>query len=137
MIKHFFQKLQWSLSRVSVAFYSAIEAVLYEKPSMPPLLLQQHSVSVIPNNQLNSSIKFTIEFKTSPELFSIVNLSLIHLLRIHSFHSIETTKAPSTEQKDRILHTTKTTSEPVIAVKGDYGQGTTRGGTVSESEKKI
>ena len=49
------------------------------------------------------------------------------------------------ENKDRILHTTKTTNEPVITVKGDYGQGTpadqhlytTRGVTALDSEKKM
>ncbi|CAF1034423.1 unnamed protein product [Adineta steineri] len=30
----------------------------------------------------------------------------------------------STENKDRILHTTKIENEPVVTVKGDYGQGT-------------
>jgi hypothetical protein len=46
------------------------------------------------------------------------------------------------ENKDRILHTTKTINEPIVTVKGDYGQGTpadqhlytTRG---VDSEKKI
>jgi hypothetical protein len=49
------------------------------------------------------------------------------------------------ENKDRILHTTKTTNEPIITVKGDYGQGTpadqhlytTRGVTALDSEKKM
>jgi hypothetical protein len=49
------------------------------------------------------------------------------------------------ENKDRILHTTKTINEPIVTVKGDYGQGTpadqhlytTRGVTTLDSEKKI
>jgi len=62
------------------------------------------------------------------------------------FFPIETTNQPSIiETKDRILHTTKTANEPVVTVKGDYGQGTpadqhlytTRGVTSLDSEKKI
>lgn len=80
------------------------------------------------------------------EIFSIVNLLAILFLLIHSSSLIETkNQATPIEHKDRILHTTKIANEPVIAVKGDYGQGTpadqhlytTRGATVSESEKKI
>jgi hypothetical protein len=48
------------------------------------------------------------------------------------------------ESKDRILHTTKTANEPIVTVKGDYGQGTptdqhlytTRGVASLDSEKK-
>ncbi len=62
------------------------------------------------------------------------------------FFPIETTNQPSIiESKDRILHTTKTANEPIVTVKGDYGQGTpadqhlytTRGVPSLDSEKKI
>ncbi len=61
---------------------------------------------------------------------------------------LETTSNQSTiENKDRILHTIKTKNEPIITIKGDYGQGTpadqhlytTRGvvnSTLLDSEKK-
>ena len=105
---------------------------------------------VIPNNPLNYSIKFAFEFKTNQEIFSIVNLFLsfsffFEFIFSYPIETLPTKQTTSLERKDRILHTTKTINEPVIAVKGDYGQGTpadqhlytTRGGTVSESEKKI
>jgi hypothetical protein len=46
------------------------------------------------------------------------------------FYFLETTSNQSTierkiiENKDRILHTAKTGNEPIVTVKGDYGQGT-------------
>jgi len=46
------------------------------------------------------------------------------------FYFLETTPNQSTierkiiENKDRILHTAKTGNEPILTVKGDYGQGT-------------
>ncbi len=69
-------------------------------------------------------------------------LNTIHFF----FFPIETTNQPSIiESKDRILHTTKTANQPIVTVKGDYGQGTpadqhlytTRGVTSLDSEKKI
>lgn len=71
------------------------------------------------------------------------------LLSFILFYSLETSleKKPI-EIKDRILHTAKTTNEPPVVVKGDYGQGTpadqhlytTRGSvnpTLVNSEKKL
>lgn len=48
------------------------------------------------------------------------------------------------ENKDRILHTTKTKDQPITTVKGDYGQGTpadqqfytTRGTSSTDAQKK-
>jgi len=64
------------------------------------------------------------------------------------FDKTTTSNQPIIENKDRILHTTKTKNEPIITVKGDYGQGTpadqhlytTRGvvnPTLVNTEKKL
>jgi hypothetical protein len=75
----------------------------------------------------------------------IVNF-VSHFIKYNSFFfTIETTHQPLiVESKDRILHTTKTANEPIVTVKGDYGQGTptdqhlytTRGVASLDSEKK-
>ena len=85
------------------------------------------------------------------KISSIVNFSSLSLPSSIIFISLETTsETKSIESKDRILHTAKTAlNEPVVVVKGDYGQGTpadqhlytTRGGSVNptlvNSEKKL
>ncbi len=79
-------------------------------------------------------------------IFLIVNLFLILWNSIRFFSVLETTNQPAIiESKDRILHTTKTVNEPIVTVKGDYGQGTpadqhlytTRGVSSLDPEKKI
>jgi hypothetical protein len=81
-----------------------------------------------------------------PTIFLIVNLFLILLNSIRFSSVLETTNRPAIiESKDRILHTTKTANEPIVTVKGDYGQGTpadqhlytTRGVSSLDPEKKI
>ncbi len=81
------------------------------------------------------------------KIFLIVNIFFFNLIKYNSFYlTIETTNQSSIiESKDRILHTTKTANQPIVTVKGDYGQGTpadqhlytTRGVTSVDSEKKI
>lgn len=84
------------------------------------------------------------ESRMNRKIFLKVN-SFIHFLRFSPSSFLETPNQPvSIERKDRILHTTKTANEPVITIKGDYGQGTpadqhlytTRGAIVSDLEKK-
>lgn len=85
------------------------------------------------------------ESRMNRKIFSIVNPSCLLFLSLSPSSFIETPNQPvPVERKDRILHTTKTANEPVITIKGDYGQGTpadqhlytTRGATVSDVEKK-
>jgi len=82
------------------------------------------------------------------KIFLIVKaFCFLNLIKYNSFFlTIETPNQSSIiESKDRILHTTKTANQPIVTVKGDYGQGTpadqhlytTRGVTSVDSEKKI